>query len=158
MKIFAILLAVSYISSAYGFSNIGRANVEISDSKFQCDKMLCPSSAERCVVTKEKDPKNPRVLVRTNTCLSRTGVELRKKTWQEGTNPNAKVSVHIEGLRYVGYTPYKPAANGKPAKPGNPAKTKPQKPNSNWNLPDSNDDDNDAFNRAVDELAKDFDF
>ncbi|XP_075161526.1 uncharacterized protein LOC142234310 [Haematobia irritans] len=161
IKTLTVLLVVSYLSSSYAFNPfaIGRLNVEISDAKFQCDKMICPSSAERCVVTKQKDPKNPKVLVRTNTCISRTGVELRKKTWLEGTDASSKVNVRIEGHRYVGYTPYKPQNSGKKTNNnGNNAKENKNNNNNNWNNRNFEDEEqNEEFNKAVDELMKDFD-
>lgn len=70
--------------------------------KLICDKIECPLNAERCVVSKEKDPKDDIILVRSNICYSKTGDELQKSVTTETVNPNSQINVLIEGYRSGG--------------------------------------------------------
>ncbi|XP_075161833.1 uncharacterized protein LOC142234557 [Haematobia irritans] len=146
IKILTVLLVVSCLSYAYGFNPFGAGglSVDVTDKQFKCDKISCPADTERCVVSTEKDPRNPRILAHTNLCLSRTGSVLEKKTWYESTFKKQKVNVHIDAYRYEGkFTPQVLANNWDAGKidAGKTAK-----------------EDNDAFNRAVEELSKSLDF
>lgn len=70
--------------------------------KFICDKIECPLNTERCVVSKEKDPKDDIILVRSNICYSKTGDELQKSVTTETVNPNSQINVLIESYRSGG--------------------------------------------------------
>ncbi|XP_075161644.1 uncharacterized protein LOC142234403 [Haematobia irritans] len=140
IKTLAILLIVSYFNASYALSafSVGRVNIDITDKEFKCDKIVCPANAEHCIVTLEKDPRNERIVAHTNVCLSATGAVLDKKTWYKGTFGKPKVNVRVEGSRYEG-------------------KYKPLSFVNDWDAANaSSKEDTDAFNRAVEELSKDF--
>ncbi|XP_075161958.1 uncharacterized protein LOC142234669 [Haematobia irritans] len=128
------IFLISFLCTVYGNLPvpIGRANIEITDKRFQCDRIECPLETERCVVTKEKHPKSNWMLVNTNICYAKDGRVLKKAERQQSIDPKVYVSVRLEGTRNAGSSSFN-AGN------------------------DSNEDENDAFNRAVDELSKDFD-
>ncbi|NP_001298180.1 uncharacterized LOC106083544 precursor [Stomoxys calcitrans] len=130
-----VFLLASFVCSAYSqlLTPIGRANIEITDRRFQCDRIECPMETERCVVTKEKHPQSDWMLVVSNQCYSQDGTLLKKAEKQQSIDPKVHVKIHLEGRRIYG-----------------------DRPSVGENDADDDEGD-DAFNRAVDELSKDFD-
>ncbi|XP_075160353.1 uncharacterized protein LOC142233338 [Haematobia irritans] len=98
----AFVLLISFLCSAKGrsVSVIGDVLIEVDNGKLRCDKIVCPLDTERCVVSKEKDPNDPTVLVRSNICYSANGEELANSLTNETIDPHTQISFLIEANRY----------------------------------------------------------
>ncbi|XP_073840811.1 uncharacterized protein [Musca autumnalis] len=109
-----IVLFISVLCSSYprSVSVIGDVYIVVENGIFRCDKITCPAEAERCLVTKEKDPKDPSILVRTNICYSRTGQELSNSVNNETVDPSTQISLHVEGNRSGGISSVNSINNG----------------------------------------------
>ncbi|XP_005177207.3 uncharacterized protein LOC101894797 [Musca domestica] len=97
--IFALFVGILCSVYARSVSVIGDVHIVAENDNFQCDQLRCPLDAERCLVTKENDPKDPSILVRTNICYSKNGVELDKLSTRQTVDPNSQIKVRIEGYR-----------------------------------------------------------
>ncbi|XP_013119209.2 uncharacterized protein LOC106096160 [Stomoxys calcitrans] len=100
----ALVLVISFLCSAHArsVSVVGDVFIEVDDNKFRCDKIECPLNAEYCVVTKEKDPNDASVLVRSNTCYTKLNEELTKSVFKETVDPNTHIHLILKAGRNGG--------------------------------------------------------
>ncbi|XP_037933483.1 uncharacterized protein LOC119668146 isoform X1 [Teleopsis dalmanni] len=100
---FFVLVIVTVVSveeiSANSYSVIDDVEVSIVGNKFKCDKMDCPSDADRCEVEKYKNSENPSELIRKNTCFSKSGSILKTNSEKSAIDPRSNVSLRVIAYR-----------------------------------------------------------
>ncbi|XP_037933485.1 uncharacterized protein LOC119668146 isoform X2 [Teleopsis dalmanni] len=98
-----VLVIVTVVSveeiSADSYSVIDDVEVSIVGNNFKCDKMDCPSDADRCEVEKYKNSGNPSELIRKTSCLSKTGSILKSNSESSSIDPNSNASLRVVAYR-----------------------------------------------------------